>query len=405
MIASSVAAAPMVWPIARLDRVDRHGRRAPPEHASEHRALDRVVERGAGAVCADEVDLRPRRRRLRRAQRAPPPRARGPRDAGAETWLPSLMLAWPRTCRTAARPGIAPAAAAARGPPPRPSRSPLRAPIEGPHAVAREGAQHVEAAHHEPAEDVVAAGHDRIGLAVAQEIGADPDGGPARGAGGRHGEHGPRRAEPAGEVLGRGIVERLAQSRGGRSPSSARSPSSTPPSAVPTTTATRRGSRPSGRAPACAHSSSAADTSSRVARQSGTPSSLDPRQLLDLAAAADAEIIDPEALDRDEMPQRRSRAPTRRIRDPGRPRCIRPRRPRLPAQLAPRADRPARAPEKESWSGGRRAAGPGSPRREVQSGTAITPGSSSPHRRVWRFRSRSRTPSWPGTRRCPPCRR
>src|SRR5262245_16633235 len=54
------------------------------------------------------------------------------------------------------------------------------------------------------------------------------------------------------------------------SPASAFSPSSTPPRAVPTTTATRDGSSGRGRKPDSVTSSSAADRSKRVARLSGT---------------------------------------------------------------------------------------------------------------------------------------
>ena len=44
-------------------------------------------------------------------------------------------------------------------------QQPAAAAVEGPHPLARERAQRVEAAHHEAAEDVVATGHDEIGRA------------------------------------------------------------------------------------------------------------------------------------------------------------------------------------------------------------------------------------------------
>ena len=85
------------------------------------------------------------------------------------------------------------------------------APVEGPHLVARERAQGVEAAHHEAAERVVAARHHRVGLARAQQIGADRQRGGAGRARGGHRDHRAARAEPAREGPARAVVERLGQ--------------------------------------------------------------------------------------------------------------------------------------------------------------------------------------------------
>src|SRR3972149_5207159 len=69
--------------------------------------------------------------------------------------------------------------------------------VEGAQLITREGAQGVEAAHHEATEGIVAAGHHRIGHALAEEVGAEAERGGAGGAGGGASEHGAPGAQPA----------------------------------------------------------------------------------------------------------------------------------------------------------------------------------------------------------------
>ena len=80
--------------------------------------------------------------------------------------------------------------------------------IEGTHPLARERAQRVEPAHHEPAKAVVAAGDDDIDHVRAQELGAGAEGRRAGRARRAHRENGTARAEPAREPVGGAVVER-----------------------------------------------------------------------------------------------------------------------------------------------------------------------------------------------------
>src|SRR5207249_1375008 len=77
---------------------------------------------------------------------------------------------------------------------------PAPAAVEGTHEIPRQGAQHVEAALDEPAEDVHSAREDDVGAPVAEEVGSQPEAGGARRAGRRHREDGPRGSEPPGQV-------------------------------------------------------------------------------------------------------------------------------------------------------------------------------------------------------------
>ena len=170
-MASSVAAAPMVCPRVALIEFTGIACACAWKHALEHRGLDPVIERGGGAMRAHEVHVsrrgvRFRQRQSHRALEAPTVRLRG-RDVGAvagagvaaepaERAAPRVRLA--REEHERAR--LA-------------EEQPAAAAVEGAHLVPRQRAQGVEAAHHEAAEDVVAARDHEVGHVLAQEVGAD----------------------------------------------------------------------------------------------------------------------------------------------------------------------------------------------------------------------------------------
>ena len=83
--------------------------------------------------------------------------------------------------------------------------------VEGAQLITREGAQGVEAAHHEATEGIVAAGDHRIGHPLAQEVGAEAERRGAGGAGRGDSEHGSPGAQPARQVVGGRVVEPAAE--------------------------------------------------------------------------------------------------------------------------------------------------------------------------------------------------
>ncbi len=278
----------------RLDRVHRHRAGTGSEDAPQHRRLDRVVERRARAVGADEVDLRRRHVCLseRRVDGALEPQALGVgrrdvrRVAGAA--VPE-QRAEPRSRHLALaaqqdqRGGLA-------------QKKPAPASVERPDLVARQRPERIEAPHHEAAEDVVTARHDRIGFARPEQLGPERERGGAGGAGRRDGDGRPATAEPAGEIVGGRIVEGIAY------------PAAAPISRedfFPLLDASERGADDDGDACGIGRAEVALrgelvggghEQPGGTAIRHATPR-LDPRQLLDLPAATHAQIADGEALD------------------------------------------------------------------------------------------------------------
>ena len=79
--------------------------------------------------------------------------------------------------------------------------------VEGPHTVAGERAEGVEAAQDEAAEDVVAAGDHDVRRPRAQQVGGGAERGRARRARGRHRQDRAPRAEPPRERVRGRVVE------------------------------------------------------------------------------------------------------------------------------------------------------------------------------------------------------
>ena len=226
MIASIVAAAPMVWPIAGLMEFTGTGRRAPPEHPSDHRALDGIVERGGRAVRAHEIDL----------VRADTGLAEGRAHCGFQ---PAAMGMGRRDVTAVADGSVAQDVAEGTGPglrlPPEQheggrlseEETTARA-IEGADAVAREGAQHVEAAHDEPAKDVIPPATTASAWPWRRRSAAIPIAVPPAAHAVAAVSTGPWAPSQRARFRA-GASYSAARSRSaGRSPSSARSPSSTP---------------------------------------------------------------------------------------------------------------------------------------------------------------------------------
>jgi hypothetical protein len=84
---------------------------------------------------------------------------------------------------------------------------PVAAAVERAYPLARQGAQRIEAAHHEAAEDVVATGHDEIGGVAIEQVGADAERGRARRTRRGYGEHRSPGRQAPGERVRRAVVE------------------------------------------------------------------------------------------------------------------------------------------------------------------------------------------------------
>ena len=155
MIASSVAAAPIVSAEVRLDGVQRNRARSPAEHALEHFRLDPVVGRRPGSWVLTRSSSFPRSPRRRRGLSARPARALALADPAPSSWAPSAVLAWPRRCPR----GSQPRPAGRRSARARPGRPPRRGPtapppVEGRQRLPRQRPEHVEATLDEAAERV-----------------------------------------------------------------------------------------------------------------------------------------------------------------------------------------------------------------------------------------------------------
>ena len=173
-------------------------------------------------------------------------------------------------------------------------QQPAAPPVERPHALARERAQRVEAPHHEAAEHVVAAGHDEIGGVRGEQIGAHPHRRGARCARGGHGQHG----AAGGQALGQRVRGAVVQPPG-RRPHAALAER-----ALALLDAAERGADDDGDARGIRGQRGARkqvvggqqqQRGRTAARQAAVP---ERAQLLDLAAAPHAQVVDAEPLDR-----------------------------------------------------------------------------------------------------------
>ena len=302
MIASSVAAAPMVWPRCALMEFTGMARaRGPSTRFSTSVstrsfagvpvpcALTRSTASGASPASA---------RAAAHGELEPPPLRVRRRDVGAvggarmAEEIPERPVPSARGCVGTLQDDQARALA---------EEEPASTPVERAHGVARQRAQDVEAALDEPAQRVRPARQDDVGLARAQEVGGQAEAGGPRRAGRRHGQR-PAPGLPAsapGCASGRRTWSPSAR-RAAPGAASARLASSIPPSAVPTTTPIRSASGSASRSAAVSRASRAAWMRNREVRQwaraaeppiapAGRARNLPP-ELLDLSAPRDAQV-------------------------------------------------------------------------------------------------------------------
>ena len=173
-------------PQRALDRVHGNLEGTRPENPPEHNRLDAVIQHGARAMGADEINVFGAHvglgEGLAQGELEPTPFGIGRGDVRA-----IACARVPEQAAESRRTGICVARHGDKGRA-LPEEQAAATPIEWPHSIAGERPQSIEATHDEAAQCVVTTGDHEIGAVVAEQIGTDPDGRGSCGTGAPHGE-------------------------------------------------------------------------------------------------------------------------------------------------------------------------------------------------------------------------